>query len=261
MSESGRLSVRGRDQEGGFGRKQLCGVREISDALRKGEMPRLLLVIRDTKDPETLAIVEKARKLGTMIRYASANDQRRMCAERPTEDLLALIGPDPGADERTVLRGTGISWLLAGVAYPGNVGFAIRTAEVSGADGIFIDTDLAGRGRHRALRASMGANRFFPVHWSAASRVVGMAREEGKRIVAVEDTGTNAPWDHDLTGSILVAIGGEGCGISAQLQEACDAVLRIPVAGFVPSYNLHAAMAAIAVERLRQVGRRAGIDV
>lgn len=260
MCAFSKMNGRGPYHEGDSARRQLCGVREIGNALRTDEVPRLLLVGRGTEDPEILALVEDARKLGITIRYVSANDQRRMCAVRPTESILALFGPDPNADARTVLQGSGIVWLLAGVAYPGNVGFAIRTAEVSGADGIFIDTDLAGRGRHRALRASMGANRFFPVHWSAAPQVLGIAREEGKRIVAIEDTGTDEPWEYDLTGSILLAIGGEGCGLSAQLQEACDAVLRIPVAGFVPSYNLHAAMAAIAVERLRQVRQRAKDD-
>ena len=50
-------------------------------------------------------------------------------------------------------------------------------------------------------------------------------------------------------------IGGERYGISPELLERCDAVLRIPMAGFIPSYNLQAAMAAVAIERLRQERR------
>ena len=148
----------------------------------------------------------------------------------------------------------GAVWLLSGSAYPGNVGFAVRTAEVSGADGIFIDTDLVGRGRHRAMRASMHAARFFPVHWLETAKVVEKAREAGKRIIAVEDTGKSAPWETDLAGSILLILGGEGAGIPPEILEVCTEVMRIPMAGFIPSYNLHAAMAAIAVERLRQTG-------
>ena len=36
------------------------------------------------------------------------------------------------------------------------------------------------------------------------------------------------------------------------LLARCDAVLRIPMRGFVPAYNLQAAMAMVAGERLRQ---------
>jgi tRNA G18 (ribose-2'-O)-methylase SpoU len=176
-----------------------------------------------------------------------------MSAVHPAEDVLALLGPDPGADEATVLASDGAVWLLVGTAYPGNVGFAIRTAEVSGADGIFIDSDLVGHGRHRALRASMHANRFFPVFWQSASQITSVARDAGKRIIAVEDTGSKAPWEIDLTGSILLVIGGEEKGICREILDSCDDVLRIPMAGFIPSYNLHAAMAAVAVERLRQM--------
>ena len=36
--------------------------------------------------------------------------------------------------------------------------------------------------------------------------------------------------------------------------EASDEVLRLPMAGFIPSYNLQAAMAMVIGERLRQTG-------
>ena len=236
------------------GRRQLSGVREIDSALREGSEIRLLLVRRNVEDPGILALVGRAENLGLNVRQVSANDLRRMSVVQPAGDLLALLGPDPGADPGTVLSAGGAVWLLSGSAYPGNVGFAVRTAEVSGADGIFVDTDLVGRSRHRAMRASMHAGRFFPVHWLETAKVVEMAREAGKRIIAVEDTGTKAPWETDLAGSILLILGGEGAGIPPEILEGCTEVMRIPMAGFIPSYNLHAAMAAIAVERLRQTG-------
>jgi tRNA G18 (ribose-2'-O)-methylase SpoU len=238
-------------------RRQLWGVREIADALQGGELPRLLLVRRGTEDREVLAIADEARTRGIAVRYASGNDLKRMCVVRSTADVLALLGPDPGADAHSVLALDGAAWLLTGVAYPGNAGFAIRTAEVSGADGIFIDSDRLDRFRHKAVRASMRANRFFPVHWLAANTVVEMAREAGKRVVGIEDTGTKAPWECDLTGSVLLTIGGEGSGVRDEVLAVCDEVIRIPMRGFVPSYNLQAAMAAIAIERLRQIERGA----
>jgi tRNA G18 (ribose-2'-O)-methylase SpoU len=38
---------------------------------------------------------------------------------------------------------------------------------------------------------------------------------------------------------------------------AADAVVRIPMAGFLRSYNLQAAVAIVAAERMRQDARRA----
>jgi tRNA G18 (ribose-2'-O)-methylase SpoU len=42
--------------------------------------------------------------------------------------------------------------------------------------------------------------------------------------------------------------------------ERCDAVARLPVRGFIPSYNLQAAVAAVALERLRQLGTKEESD-
>ena len=49
-------------------------------------------------------------------------------------------------------------------------------------------------------------------------------------------------------------MGGESDGVPRALLARCDAVARIPMAGFVASYNLQAAVAILAAERLRQRG-------
>ena len=68
---------------------------------------------------------------------------------------------------------------------------------------------------------------------------------------------TPTPWHHDLTGSVLLIVGGEVDGIPKPVLAHCDAVTRLPMAGFVASYNLQAAVAAVAVERFRQLEHRA----
>jgi tRNA G18 (ribose-2'-O)-methylase SpoU len=232
-------------------RRQLAGALELEQALAAGAPLRLVLVRRGAP-AAVRALAERARAAGARVREASGNDLRRMRRVEAPCDLLALVGPDPEADAARVLAGTGAAWLLAGVAYAGNAGFAIRTAEVSGADGIFLDAALDAAGRRRALRAAMHAERFFPVHWGAAEAVLDGARAAGRRLIAVEDVGKLAPWQADLRGRVLLVIGGEREGLPAGLLARCDAVVRVPMAGFVPSYNLQAAMAAVAAERLRQ---------
>jgi tRNA G18 (ribose-2'-O)-methylase SpoU len=129
---------------------------------------------------------------------------------------------------------------------------------VSGADGIFLDAAFDGAARRSALRAAMHAERFFPVHWMPAAAVLDAALAAGVRAIAVEDVGTRAPWELDLTGPALFVIGGEGRGIPPAILARCETVVRVPMAGFVPSYNLQAAMAVVAAERLRQLGSSVG---
>jgi tRNA G18 (ribose-2'-O)-methylase SpoU len=232
--------------------RQAAGPAEVAAALAAGEPLRLLLVREGQLPIETRRVVESARGRGVPVRTASAATLWRLSRTHPPADVLGLVGRDPQASLDEVLAGEAPVWLVVGVAYPGNAGFAVRTAEVSGAGAIVIDNRFARPARRETVRASMRADWFMPVFWEPALELVRRARRAGRRIIAVEDVGNHAPWETDLTGRVLLVVGGERYGIPEEILERCDEVVRIPMAGFIPSYNLQAAMASVAVERLRQ---------
>ena len=93
---------------------------------------------------------------------------------------------------------------------------------------------------------------FFPVRFDDAEPTLVLARESGRTLIAVEDVGKCSPWDVDLSGPLLIMIGGEEAGIPEAVLAEADHVVRVPMHGFLPSYNLQAAMAIVAGERLRQ---------
>ncbi|MEN8158820.1 MAG: TrmH family RNA methyltransferase, partial [Myxococcota bacterium] len=200
-------------------------------------------------------VVLELLRAGVPIRRASAASRRRLSRVEPPAELLALVGPPPGASAEAALSGPGIAWLLVGLAYPGNTGFAIRLAEVSGADAVFVDAAFQHEGRREALRASMRADHFMPVFWEPALDVIERARRAGRRVLAVEDVGTLAPWEVDLCQPLLLLIGGERHGIPQPVLDACDGALAIPMRGFIPSYNLQAAMGIVVGEYLRQLSQ------
>ena len=142
--------------------------------------------------------------------------------------------------------------MLAGASYPVNIGFCIRTAEVSGADAVIIDAELNNQERSAAKRASMKAHRFLPVFWTSGLESILMAKEHGFRIISVEDVGDSAPWDIDMTGDIVLIVGGERNGISEKILQQSDEIIRIPMSGFVPSFNLQAPLSYVAIEAQRQ---------
>ena len=98
----------------------------------------------------------------------------------------------------------------------------------------------------------MKAHRFIPVHWTPGLDAIKMAKKSGFRIIAVEDVGTSAPWDVDMTGDIILVVGGEKNGISSEILSESDEIVRIPMSGFVPSFNLQAPLSAVAIEAQRQ---------
>ena len=236
--------------------RQLRGVAEIERALLEHRSLGLLLVRDDVDDPDSKRVLELALARGIPIRRASASVLRRMTSTGPPSPLLALEGREPAAELDAVFAAGGAVWLLLGIAYPTNAGVAIRTAEGSGAAGIVIDAEWDHVARRSALRASMRADWYMPVFWHSAADTIARARAAGHRTYAIENTGSAEPWDLDLTTPSLFMIGGEAHGIPDAVLAACDAVLRVPMAGFIPSYNLQIAVGVVATERLRQLAAR-----
>ncbi|MFQ5513184.1 MAG: TrmH family RNA methyltransferase [Myxococcota bacterium] len=235
--------------------RQLSGVDEIDAALDRGAAVELLLVGSGCTAPELGALIARARSTGVRVRTVSAEVLRRMSRTDPPAEVLALVGRRPQATLDELLAGPGAVWLLAGVAYPGNVGMAIRTAEVSGASGIIVEAGFGRRERRFALRVSVRSDWYMPVLWEDARVALEAARRHGRRIIGIEDVGQQAPWTTNLIGRVLLVVGGETRGIASELLSRCDALVRIPMVGFIPSYNLQAAVAALATERLRQLER------
>jgi TrmH family RNA methyltransferase len=232
---------------------QLAGPDEIGAALTRGEPVRLILYRSSCRDARVTALVEEARAKGIRVRAAGATVLWRLSRVRPPSDVLALVGERPEPTLEKIFQAQGAVWLLVGVTYPGNAGFAIRTAEVSGADGIIVAAAFDHDGRRQALRASMRADWYMPVVWAGWEETLERARSEGFTVIGVEDVGKRAPWEVDLTGRVLLVVGAEEHGIPEELLEACDETVRIPMQGFIRSYNLQVAVAVMAVERLRQL--------
>lgn len=241
-------------------RKSIAGPTRVRAALDAREPVQLVLIGRDERDPELLALAERARAAGAALWRGSPGDLQRMSRGEQAERILALIGPPLEVDLAGLCARGGAVWLLHRAAYPSNVGFAVRTAEVSGAEGVIVDARFNHDERSRVSHVSMGADRVMPVLRASTEEAIAAARAAGSRVVALEaiDHPRARPlWEVDLTGGVLLVAGNEREGISAELLGACDALASIPMAGFVPSYNLHAAIAAVAAERLRQLAARA----
>jgi tRNA G18 (ribose-2'-O)-methylase SpoU len=241
--------------DGNAERSQLRGGDAIAEAIEAGRPVQLVFVREGPLSQSARALLHLCKTAGIPVRSAGEREMKRLSADPLPQALLALVGDDPAAGLDALLSARGTLWLLAGVAYPGNAGFAIRTAEVSGAAGIIVDASFDHAGRRQALRAAMRADRIFPVLFARSHDVVRSARAAGHRIIGIEDRGRFEPWQVDLTGPVVFVIGGEARGVERSLLDACDCVVRIPMPGFIPSYNLQAATAIVAGERLRQLAQ------
>ena len=234
---------------------KISGVDAILNAIDEDRPVTRILVLRDARSEALDRLLVEASKRELKVIEGSMNDLRRMAnmpfTSEPPE-ALGLLHRDPSSETSEIMESGELIWLLSGAQYPVNIGFAIRTIEVSGGSAVFVDADLNSEGRKASSRASMKADRFIPVKWMSWREASDLARAHNYRIIGIEDSGDVEPWDIDLTGRCMLVIGGERHGISADLLRECDSIVKIPMQGFVPSYNLQAPLAVVAAEALRQ---------
>ncbi len=233
-------------------RRRVVGPEAIAAALDRGASIPLLVCRRGDLAPEIAAVVARARALGSEIRFASERELLRLSEGAQAADVLALEGPSTRPSLGELMGRAGLVLVLVGLRYPGNVGFIVRAAEVAGAAGIVLAESWTRAERASAMRFAMQADRFFPVLDATAEAAVDAARRAGRRLLALETEGAASPWSAALEAPCAVFLGGEALGIPAPILAGMDACLRIPMHGFIPSYNVQAAAGIVLGEWLRR---------
>lgn len=224
---------------------QITGEADVIEALKNGVDIKLVLVDREEDCSEVIRLCQESK---INVTEGSSTDLWRMSANGQ-QKVLALVEREPSGTLEEVFEREGAIWLFDGVEYAPNLGFGVRTAEVSGATAVIINVGKTHEERRTIRRASMRATRFIPVVYATTEEILAACN---RRIVVAEDVGGKAPWECDLTGDVMLVVGAENAGVSKEVLDAADDIVRLPMPGFIPSYNLQVAISSLAIERLRQ---------
>lgn len=159
-----------------------------------------------------------------------------------------------GLVDRPVIatQGGGKRFVLAldGIQDPGNLGSILRTAAATKVDEVLLSNTCTDAWSPKCLRGGMGAQFVLPIT-EHVDLPRTLAQFQGSRIATTSHSGKSLI-ESDLSAPLLVMIGGEGAGLSAELIACADLSVRIPLENEVESLNVGAAVAMICYEHLRQ---------
>ncbi len=142
--------------------------------------------------------------------------------------------------------------LVEDIQDPRNLGALIRVCEGVGAAKLLIRDRGSAPLTAAAIKTSAGA-----VEWLPVERVVNSGQEieihkkQGFWVYGAAADGA-PPWDLDLTGPVMLCLGGEESGLRQRTRSLCDGVIGLPMRGQVESLNLATAASAILYEVVRQ---------
>lgn len=142
--------------------------------------------------------------------------------------------------------------LVEDIQDPRNLGALLRVCEGAGVGQVLLRDRGSAPLTPAAVRTSAGAS-----EWLDLERVTNSAREierlkaEGFWVYGAA-AGGDPPWECDLTGKVLLCLGGEEKGLRQRTRGLCDRLVGLPMRGRVESLNLATAGAALLYEAVRQ---------
>jgi 23S rRNA (guanosine2251-2'-O)-methyltransferase len=240
----------------------LYGLHAVEEAIRSGNRRLESVVIsRQRQDVRLIGIAEACRVAGIPVRVESKDQLTRLAHSEAHQGVVAVVAERGYSSlEELAQRGEHDLFLLAldGVEDPHNLGALLRTADGAGADGVVLPERRAAGVNATVVKTSAGAAEHVRI-----ARVTNLVRalEELKRqnvwCIGLDERGSVDYDRFDYRCNFVLVLGGEGSGLHELTRRTCDHLLRIPMAGQVPSLNVSVAGAIVMYEAARQ--RRAAI--
>jgi 23S rRNA (guanosine2251-2'-O)-methyltransferase len=135
----------------------------------------------------------------------------------------------------------------------GNLGAVIRSASAVGALGVIIPNKRSAHVNASTYKSSAGAINHLKVSQVAnIAQTLDRLKEEGYWVVGAYEGAKQTIWDLDLTGNIVLVMGGESEGLARLTQEKCDFLAKLPLKGDMPSLNVAQAATTCMYEWVHQ---------
>jgi len=179
----------------------------------------------------------------------------------PEHELAVLAGPAHNGLVAEVREAAAVETpsadpdfrvLLEDVQDPRNLGAVLRVCEGAGVGQVMIRDRGAAPISPTVVKTSAGASEWLSIERITNSAMaIAQLKKEGFWIYGTDAEG-DPPWEIDLTGKVVICLGGEENGLRELTRKNCDRLIGLPMRGHVESLNIATATAAVLYEAVRQ---------
>lgn len=231
----------------------LAGVHPVREALCAGRLPDHVLVLRGAGSPRVQEIVDLCRQLGVPVRFVPRDALDRAAGGAVHQGVVALGASITYAEWDSVLASR-LLIVLDGVEDPHNLGAIIRTAHAAGAGGVIIPERRSAGITATVAKAAAGALEHLPVVRAGnVHQTLEKLKKAGFWTYGLDERGDKAHTEISYAVPTALFLGGEGQGLHLNVRKDCDFLVRIPMAGEIPSLNVSVAAGVVMFEWRRQL--------
>jgi 23S rRNA (guanosine2251-2'-O)-methyltransferase len=231
----------------------LTGIHPVAEALRAHHPLERILVARGAGGPKLQEIIDLARKASVPLRFEPREALERLAGGVAHQGVVALGAATKYADLDDIVAGAQLVVVLDGVEDPHNLGAIIRTAHAAGANAVVIPERRAVGLTDVVAKAAAGALEYLPIaRVGNINRSLESLKKQGFWIYGLDERGDQAYDKVEYNAPAVLVFGGEGKGVHDLVRKHCDALVRIPMSGKIPSLNVSVAAGIVLFEWKRR---------
>ena len=158
----------------------------------------------------------------------------------------------PSLNEENI-SDNGFYILLDGIEDPFNFAYAVRSVYAAGADGIIVPSYRFTNAQGLICKGSAGTSELINIFECDINSAIDLFKNKGYKVASAGIRDSVSLYDADLKKPILLIIGGEKRGISAEILDKSDMIVRIDYGKtFKGSLTASSAATVLAFEVFRQ---------
>jgi 23S rRNA (guanosine2251-2'-O)-methyltransferase len=232
----------------------LVGFHPVREALKAGRSIDRVLIAKGAGGARVQEIVDLCRDRKIPVRFEQRQALDRAAAGETHQGVIAFGAATKYTELSDVAGAAKLLVLLDGIEDPHNLGAIVRTANAAGAAAVVVPERRAAGLTETVAKSAAGALEYLPVvRVGNVSRAMEDLKKRGYWIYGLDERGTE---DYDKvafnTPTVLV-LGGEGKGLHQLVRDNCDVLVRIPMAGAIPSLNVSVAAGIVLFEWKRRM--------
>lgn len=247
------------------GLDSVFGVHAVKAMLERGEALREIWVQDGDAERRLGDVIEQARSRGARLKTLPRDELDRLAQGAAHQGIIAFCAPlAPESEESLWLQLK--AWphdrpplllVLDGVTDVHNMGACLRSADAAGVHGVIVPKDRSAPLNATVRKVACGAAESVPVYQvTNLARAMRRLQEHGVWITGTAGEAEHSLFEVDFVGPAALVMGAEGKGMRRLTREACDRLVKLPMAGQVSSLNVSVAAGICLFEVVRQRAAR-----
>jgi TrmH family RNA methyltransferase len=225
------------------------GLRIIAEARDSGRLPEIVMFSAEGARHSLAADIIAATEAAGGEAIETTPDILSKASGKDNAQMLVAAYRQPETTLSNLDRSAAPLWFVAqSLRDPGNIGTILRTGDSVGAGGLILIDDSADPYSVEAVRASMGAIFTQQVAKAPWSEFLPWLRSGSGQLVGTSLKAMQDYLDADYQRPCFLLIGNEQQGLPPAYEDACDLLVKIPMAGRADSLNAAIAAAVMAFQ-------------